>query len=215
VADAAPAESKTSREDASSSKVRAAERRSGRGLLTFGVLLVTLGAVALAFYVGMMFERKGISKQVGLAEDAATPTPTATRPPETTFTESPAERFERLRRAVDLSPASEATRMSTETNGHPLESTDPEFLYLYGRALFLTDRQPEAAAAFDRAIQRVNENMTPENGELKIDARLAKVAAHLRAHDDAAARAAADALSEIVRPQQQPAGEGSSASPTP
>ncbi len=46
--------------------------------------------------------------------------------------------------------------------------------------------------------------MTPANGELKIDARLAKVAAHLRARDDAAARDAAEALSDIVRPQQTP-----------
>jgi protein phosphatase len=217
VNDAEPAEPKTSREGGDSSKVRAPERSSGRGLLTLGVLLVTLGAVGLAFYVGMMFERKGMSRQFGIAENAATPTPSATRPPETVFAESRAERFDRLRRAVDLSPASEAVRMSGEANGHPLESTDPEFLYLYGRALLLTDRQPEAAAAFDRAIQRVNENMTSENGELKIDARLAKVAAHLRARDEAAARQAADALSEVVRPQQQPppAGEGMVASPTP
>ncbi len=46
--------------------------------------------------------------------------------------------------------------------------------------------------------------MTSANGELKIDARLAKVAAHLRAHNDAAAREAADALSEIVRAQPTP-----------
>jgi hypothetical protein len=94
--------------------------------------------------------------------------------------------------------------MSAEANGQPLDSNDPEFLYLYGRALLLSDRQPEAAAAFDRTIQRINENMTPANGELKIDARLAKVAAHLRAREDAAARQAADALSDIVRPQQTP-----------
>ena len=108
--------------------------------------------------------------------------------------------------------------MASEANGQPLESNDPEFLYLYGRALLLSDRQPEAAAAFDRAIQKINENMTPANGELKIDARLAKVAAHLRAKDEAAARNAADALSEIVRAQQAPAaanGENVAASPTP
>jgi protein phosphatase len=219
VAEAAPAESKTSRGGGDSSNGRAGTGGSGRGLLTFGVLLVTLAAVGLAFYVGMMFERKGMSKQVGLASNTPTPTPTAVRPPETTFTESPAEKFDRLRRAVDLSPASEATRMSEVAQGHPLESPDPEFLYLYGRALLLTDRQPEAAAAFDRAIQRVNENMTPENGELKIDARLAKVAAHLRARNETAAREAADALSEVVRPQQQTppptTGEGAAASPTP
>jgi hypothetical protein len=186
-------------------------------MLAAGALLLTLGAAALAFYVGMRYERQAAPKQPEAARAAATPTPsaTATRPPEAAFTETPAERFARLRRAVDLSPAAEAARMSTGANGRPLESTDPEFLYLYGRALLLSDRQPEAAAAFDRAIQRINENMTPANGELKIDARLAKVAAHLRARDDASAREAADALSEIVRAQPAAGGENGVATPTP
>ncbi|MFL6334869.1 MAG: PP2C family protein-serine/threonine phosphatase [Pyrinomonadaceae bacterium] len=198
----------TSKAAASPSNVRNGKGGAGRGLLAFGALLLTVGAVALAFYVGMMYERKGLSSRLSSVVATPSPTPAATtsgtapaRPPDAAFTETPAERFARLRRAVDLSPASEAERMSAETNGQPLDSTDPEFLYLYGRALLLSDRQPEAAAAFDRAIQRSNENMTPANGELKIDARLAKVAAHLRARNDAAAREAADALSEILRPQ--------------
>ena len=200
----------TSEAGRASSNVRPGKGGAGRGLLGAGALLLALGAVALAFYVGMMFERKGMSGRVSPV--AATPTPApapaATRPPDAAFAETPAERFVRLRRAVDLSPASEAARMSTEANGQPLASPDPEFLYLYGRALLLSDRQPEAAAAFDRAIQRINENMTSANGELKIDARLAKIAAHLRARDDAAAREAADALSEIIRPQQTPTAVG-------
>jgi protein phosphatase len=204
----------TSKTAEATSNVRPSKGGAGRGLLAVGTLLLTLGAVALAFYVGMMFERKGMSSRMIPA--AATPTPAAPRPADAVYTETPAERFVRLRRAVDLSPASEAARMSTEANGQPLASTDPEFLYLYGRALLLSDRQPEAAAAFDRAIQRIDENMTSANGELKIDARLAKVAAHLRARDDGAARAAADALSEIIRAQPAATnGESVVASPTP
>jgi serine/threonine protein phosphatase PrpC len=217
VADGADAVSQeTSKAAPGSSNVRPAKGGAGRGLLAFGALLLTVGAVALAFYVGMMFERKGMGSRLIPVAATPTPSPTATRPPEAAFTETPAERFARLRRAVDLSPASEVARMSADAQGQPLESPDPEFLYLYGRALLLSDRQPEAAAAFDRAIQRINENMTPANGELKIDARLAKVAAHLRARDEAGARAAADALSEILHPQQ-PAitGENVVASPTP
>jgi hypothetical protein len=177
-------------------------------------MLLVLGSVALAFYVGIMFERKGMSKRIGLAQTVAKPTPAPTTLA-TVPAESSADRFARLRRAIDLSPATEATRMASEANGQPLNSEEPEFLYLYGRAMLLTDRQPEAAAAFDRAIQKINENMTPANGELKIDARLAKVAAHLRAHDETAAREAADALSEIVRPQQQQTGSDAGAAPTP
>lgn len=208
----------TSKVTQGTSNVRPAEGGTGRGLWAAGALLLTVGMAALAFYVGMMYERKGMGGR--LSQVAATPTPAApppARPPDAAFAETPAERFARLRRAVDLSPASEAARMATESNGQPLESNDPEFLYLYGRALLLSDRQPEAAAAFERTIQKVNENMTPANGELKIDARLAKIAAHLRARDDAAARAAADSLSEIGRAQPTPAatGENVAASPTP
>ncbi|HEX7313738.1 MAG TPA: Stp1/IreP family PP2C-type Ser/Thr phosphatase [Pyrinomonadaceae bacterium] len=202
-ADAGPDDSQeTSKGAKVSSNVRASGGGAGRGLLAAGALLLTVGAAVLAFYVGMMYERKGMKNPLGPA--AATPSPAPTRTPEAVFTETPAERFVRLRRAVDLSPASEAARMSADAQGQPLESQDPEFLYLYGRALLLSDRQPEAAQAFDRAILRINENTTSTNGELKIDARLAKVAAHLRAHEDAAARQAADALSELVRPQQSP-----------
>lgn len=192
----------TSKAAPATSNVRANGSGKGRGFLVFGALLLTLGAVALAFYVGIMFERKGLSGRLGLA--AATPTPTPTPAPTPSIVETRAERFDRLRRAVDISPASEAARMSADAQGQPLDNPDPEFLYLYGRALLLSDRQPEAAQAFDRAIQRINENMTPANGVLKIDASLAKIAAHLRANDDAAARAAADDLSEIVRPQPTP-----------
>ena len=102
--------------------------------------------------------------------------------------------------------------MSAETNNQPLNSDDPEFLYLYGRALLLTDRQQEAATAFDRAIQKINENTTPRNGELKIDARLARVAALLRGGDPSAARAAADEMSDVIR--QQTDGANANAQPS-
>lgn len=220
-ADAAHDAERTSRDDKGSSKVRAPERGAGRGLLAAGALLLTLGAVALAFYVGMVFERRGMAGRIGLAPAAASPTPanstpTATPTAATAPAESAADKFERMRREVDRSPASEAARMASDAQGRPLESTDPEFLYLYGRALLLTDRQPEAAAAFERAIQRAGENTTPANGELKIDARLAEVAAHLRARNEAAARASAEALSEFVRQPQTPAAGGEPvASPIP
>ena len=101
--------------------------------------------------------------------------------------------------------------MAAEWNNRPLEAEDPEFLYLYGRALLLSDRQPEAVVAFERAVQKAGDNMTPRNGELKIDARLAQVAAHLRAGDADSARRAADSLAEVIRPPG--AGENTQASP--
>ncbi|HST53822.1 MAG TPA: PP2C family serine/threonine-protein phosphatase [Pyrinomonadaceae bacterium] len=183
------------------SKDKKVAANSGGGALRgVGVLFLVLAAVALAFYVGMMFDRKGMKR---LASAAATPPPSAS--PTAAALEDPEARFDRLRRAVDLSPTSEAIRMTAESNNQPLNSDDPEFLYLYGRAMLLTDRQQEAATAFDRAIQKINENMTPRNGELMIDAGLAKVAAQMRGGDVAAARVAANDLGQVIRPQQSEA----------
>ena len=198
--------SETSIKAAPSSNVRAAQGKKRSGALGIVVsLLLVVGAAALAFYVGMMYERKalGIMPQTGptpatgVAFDhtpASDPSP-ASEPVKPTF--------EERRAAVDRSPASEAERMNVDAGGQPLASEDPEFLYLYGRALLLTDRQQAAVAAFDRAIQKAGEHMTPRNGELKIDARLAKVAAQMRNGDSAAATEAARELDEVIRSQQQ------------
>jgi serine/threonine protein phosphatase PrpC len=190
---------KTSRSGAATSNARPATRKSGGALTAVGVLFLLLAAVLLAFYVGMMFERKNVRRTAAGANVSKTPSAS----PTSSALEDPEARFNRLRRAVDLSPATEAERMAADSNNQPLNSDDPEFLYLYGRALLLTDRQQEAAAAFDRAIQKASENMTPRNGELKIDARLAAIAAQLRSGNQAAAREAADALSDVLRPRLQ------------
>jgi protein phosphatase len=176
-------------------------RKSGGAGTTILVLFLLLAAFALSFYVGMVFERKGVARRLTGASAAPPPSEATPQPgaPTQAALEDPEARFERLRRAVDRSPAAEAERMAAEANNQPLNSDDPEFLYFYGRALLLTDRQQDAAAAFARAIERAGENMTPRNGEIKIDARLAKIAAHLRAGDEQAARAAADELGEVIR----------------
>lgn len=192
----------------SSSNTPRVERKSGGAGRAIGVLLLVLVATGLAFYVGMAFERKAMKRIAG-ATAAPTPAPIAAA------LEDPEARFDRQRRAVDLSPATEAARMSAEMNNLPLGSNDPEFLYLYGRAMFLADKPQDAASAFDLAIKKINENMTPRNGELKIDASMAKVAAHLRAGDAEAARLATEALGEVTRPQQPDANANLSASPTP
>jgi len=200
----------TSTDVESSSNTPRVERKSGGAGRALGVLFLVLAATGLAFYVGMAFERKGL-KRFADASAVASPTPA----PTTTALEAPEARFDRLRRAVDLSPATEAARMAAEMNNQPLDSNDPEFLYLYGRAMFLNDRPRDAASAFDFAIRKINENMTPRNGELKIDASMAKVAAHLRAGDNEAARLAANALGEVTRPQQGDTNTNLNASPTP
>jgi serine/threonine protein phosphatase PrpC len=190
-----------------------------------GVLALLLVSVGLAFYVGMIFERKGNGKLSARGADAnvnhseANANRASTMPAEPTGTpspvlmEDPQVRFEHQLRAVDRSPETEAARMASEMNGQPLTSDDPDFLYLYGRALLLTNRPQDAVSAFDRAIQRAEANMTPHNGELKIDALLAKVAAHMRAGDQTGAGEAVNKLNEVTRTQTQ-MGDANS-SPTP
>ena len=111
--------------------------------------------------------------------------------------------------------------MKAQTGGDPLTAEDPELLYLYGRALLLVDRQQDAVRAFDLAIQKAGDNMTARNGELKIDALLAKVAAQVRNGDPAAANSSARELDGVIRPQQsqptpqQQTGADGSTRPTP
>jgi protein phosphatase len=220
-APARAANSGTSDEAAPSSNVRAAEGKRRSGAIAIPVTLLLLaGAAALAFYVGMMYERKGAGLISGNNSNEAprgvalSPSPS---PPPSPAAASTQAVFESRRAAVDLSPASEIDRMNAQTGGQPLSSDDPEFLYLYGRAMLLTDRQQAAVAAFDRAIQKADENTTAHNGELKIDALLAKVAAQARSGDPAAAGEAARQLDGVIRPQQQqqPSPAEAGAQPTP
>jgi hypothetical protein len=97
--------------------------------------------------------------------------------------------------------------MASEANGQPLSSGDPEFLYLYGRALLLTDRREEAVEALETAIKRADENMTPRNGELKIDACFALATAYGRAgNGKGVADASGPRLDEVIRPRPQEQG---------
>ncbi|MCA1592858.1 MAG: protein phosphatase 2C domain-containing protein [Acidobacteria bacterium] len=165
---------------------------AGRGLAT---LLLIAAASALAFYGGMLYQQK----QNPPDATASTASPTNAPVPSTSpATENAELSYERKRRAVDLSPAAEVSRMAADTNNQPLNSSDPEFLYLYGRALLLTGKNQEAVGAFEKSIQLINENTTARNGQLKIDARLATVAAHLRSDDAPRAREAAKALDEVI-----------------
>jgi hypothetical protein len=183
--------------------------------------LLVLGAAALAFYVGMMYERKGPSLASGNAANdarrgaATEPTPAASAALPSPTSAGSQTVFESRRAAVDLSPASEIERMKAQTGGDPLTADDPELLYLYGRALLLIDRQQDAVRAFDLAIQKAGDNMTSRNGELKIDAMLAKVAAQVRNGDSAAANDSARSLDGVIRPQQQQTGADGGVQPTP
>ncbi|MBA3715115.1 MAG: serine/threonine-protein phosphatase [Pyrinomonadaceae bacterium] len=189
-------------------------RRStpNRLLRVFEFLLFLIAASAAAFYGGMLYQQWTTDER-----SVAMPAPTETMMPFPSPEESSEARFDRLRREVDRAPATEASRMSTHLNNQPLSSPDPEFLYLYGRALLLSGKPQDAARALETAIARATDGtangLTPERGQLKVESQLAAAAAHLRANDMVRARAAAEALDDATRADMVAPGSG--LSPTP
>ena len=174
----------------------------GGSFRAIAFVLISLALASAAFYGGMRYQQSEYE-----ADAQASQAPAASQVPSNT--PAPESSFEERRRAVDRSPAAEAARISASANGVPLNSNDPEMLYLYGRAMLLTGNNVEAALAFERAIQSINASMTPSNGQLKIDAGLARVASKLRANDTLGAQEAARSLDEVVRVDgsQQPTGQ--------
>lgn len=179
-------------------------KSGGRGFL---VLLLIIGIGAGAFYGGMYFQRKQ-AENAALANSSATPTPTATP-------EDLVAVFEKKRHQVDQDPLRMRDELKAEAAAkgvqNPLESTDPEFLYLYGRALLLTDDYASALTAFERASTNVNPNTSPLNAKLRIDTRLAigASALKLRIKDPGAEQRAVRALDELSKGAATPTPSGS------
>jgi protein phosphatase len=146
----------------------------GGGARAFLLLLLFAGIAAAAFYGGMYYQRKQ-AETAAIA--SATPTPTPT--PVDTIRE-----FENKRQQVDKDPANMVKTMRDEaaTRGiqNPTDSTDPEFLYLYGRGLVLMGDNLNAMTAFDNAIANLKENTSPLHDKLRVEARLASLAVALR-----------------------------------
>ncbi|MFL6230614.1 MAG: protein phosphatase 2C domain-containing protein [Pyrinomonadaceae bacterium] len=173
------------------------------GWLTTILLLVIVGAAA--FYGGLKYQESRAAQAAALAASAPTPTPTPDD--ENTI-------YERLRRQVDAAPLSEASRMALMYDGKPLDSPDPRFISLYGRALLLSDKNQDALTALRVAEQKLGATPTTRD-PVAVDTRIAHAAAALRTGDVGAAREAAQSLSTVI--ESAPAGGASPngvASPT-
>ncbi len=177
----------------------------GRAGHWFGVLLFVLAAAAAAFYGGMRYQRTRASYEQALTANAvANPMP-----------ESPAARFDRLRREVDAAPSAMTQRYGGEVNVGEQQSGDPELLYLYGRALLLSGHQQEAAQMFEQTIQRLNERAASGRDPLRIETRIATAAAALKSNDPVATTKAARELDEVIEQQAGALAPGGISSPTP
>ena len=167
------------------------------------LFVLVLGALAAAFYGGRKY--KG---PIPYLDQSATPA--AESSPTPVVGDDPILKFERSRREVDNDPGawlttqlkSELTRQSLQ---NPLDSTDAEFLYLYGRASLLAGNNEEAMKAFEAAIARANLVSPQENATLKKEAALGLAGVGLKSDKD---RPAAQArFDEVMR--------ASSSSPSP
>ena len=100
--------------------------------------------------------------------------------------------------------------MAGENGGRPLDSTDAVFLALYGRALFLSGKYPEAVEALKRANERVDAQRAPGRDPVRLDTRLALAAAALRANNTDAMRLASDSFGSVI----EDAGSGAATVPS-
>ncbi|MDT4895233.1 MAG: family protein phosphatase [Acidobacteriota bacterium] len=151
-----------------------ARKRQGGGGRSLLLLLLFAGIAAGAFYGGMYFQRQ---RTESVPQAAATPTPTPT--PVDTIRE-----FENKRQQVDKDPANMVKTMREEMIAKgaqdPLNSTDPEFLYLYGRALMLMGDNLNAMTAFEHSIANLKENTSPLHDKLRVESRLAAMGVALK-----------------------------------
>lgn len=92
--------------------------------------------------------------------------------------------FKKKRQQVDHDPANMAKTLREEAAAkgaqNPLDSADPEFLYLYARSLMLMGDNMGAMPAFERAISKVKESTSPLHDGLLVDSTIAYMAAALR-----------------------------------
>jgi serine/threonine protein phosphatase PrpC len=168
----------------------------GRALL---LLLLVAGVGAAAFYAGQYQAKRVVAAATNSninanANISPTPTPTPVAIAENDL--------DNRRREIDRDPASSVSRMDKEVIGKPLDTFDPEYLYLYGRALLYTNRYEEASRVFRAAEEKMKER--PGRDTLKVETKMAAVISAMRSNNLAATQAAAKDLDEAFEAVNKP-----------
>jgi protein phosphatase len=181
----------------STTKQSASKNSSGIGgiLKTIGFLILLVVVAAGAFYGGMTLQR--MRQEAIFSTRLAQPTPQPTPP-------SPVVVFDQKRQAVDNDPARLAAEMASQQNNSPLSSSDPQFLYLYGRARLLSGEYEEAVKAFQQAVSIADGSATPESAALKVEARLGLAAAALKLDRTAPRIGAFNTFDSVVKKGSAP-----------
>jgi hypothetical protein len=143
----------------------------------FGAILILI-LLAGAFLAGARYRDR-----IPFLAAQPKPEPTVAAAPKPV--EEPFVRFERARREVDKDPrawlASEPSKELLASGiQSPLDSPNPEFLYLYGRANLLSGNPDEAWRAFEAAISKTDAGAMPSYPFVKKEATLAMAAVSLK-----------------------------------
>ena len=172
------------------------EKSSSRAGTRFLVVLFMLVAVAGAFYAGARYRERlpaSVRRTFETAPPVVVPTPLKVE------LLTP---FEQMRRNVDRAPAAwlqdeMPKELARQEIKEAIASTNPEFLYLYGRALLLSGHSVEASKAFQRAIQLT---VTPDAASIRKEATIGLAAATIESPTEK--QLAVDRLHEVQTPAE-------------
>ena len=171
----------------------------------FGVLLLLTAASALAFYVGRQYERQ---QTAATRSEDVLPSPTV---PPALPEATPQSVFQQKLREVDSAPREAIARMNAERNERPQEvSTDPQFLYLYGRAMMNAGNLPEARSMFRQALGIVKARKAPDSNSAANSEMIAAVERNLDSDEPSVLQNASKALEDLVQNEQSPSSQQTS-----
>ncbi len=165
-------------------------RRSAlKSLIRAIAFLFILGLVGAGAFFG------GIYYQQNFRTSTVAETNTQASQPATVMK---ASAFEERRKRVEANPADELKKIEEETGNKPLESTDPELLYFYGRAHYLAGRDHKVALqAFSNALSRP-EMQSADKAALKSEILFANLAAAWKTASSTEIQKAAKALDDML-----------------
>lgn len=181
-------ETERARANLQASELRIERERIGalsKGARSMALLLVLGSMVAAVFYAGMRYDRWARS------------TPNATE--DATLMNAAELEYERQKYEIDHAPRAALARMTQATDGQPLASNDPEFLYLFGRAALLSGDHAQAMEAFRRAIELLAERKSARDQSLEVETRLLSAAAALRSRDPKMMEEASRTIDQILQ----------------
>jgi protein phosphatase len=165
-------------------------RRSLLSTLAMTLLfLILVAGVGVAAFFGGIYKQRRDNQAIQAEKSAAIPAPVPA---------SPASEFDRKRHEVDMAPAKMVGQMASQQGNTPLTSSDPEFLYLYGRALLLSGKYAEASAALKRAAEMLKDR--PARDQLKIETKLSAAVAAMKSGNPVERDNAATAFDEVIDP---------------